>query len=194
MKQIRTRQVSFLAIGIATGMIALATGPSMSEAQGIPPEQVVDLIHTVIEADRTVYTRQVVNRLQNDEKVIKASEHFKQDKALPLPAQMLRMGSQLASEKGKFRYALISLWSINKANSPKTAFEKKGLEAVAKDPSKPFTSYETVGNKKYFMALYPDKAVSPACVLCHNGHKESPRKDFKLGDVMGGIVIALPLQ
>jgi hypothetical protein len=194
MKHNRSRSISYLAVGLAAAIIAVGARPPLGEAQGIPPEQVVDLIHTVIEADRTIYTRQVVNRLQNDEKVIKASEHFKADKALPLPAQMLRMAAQLGSEKGKLRYALISLWAINKANSPKTAFEKKGLEAVAKDPGKPYTSYETVGNKKYFMALYPDKAVSPACVVCHNAHKESPRKDFKLGDVMGGIVIALPLQ
>ncbi len=186
--------VSCLLIGVAASTVALGGAISWGETKGIPPEQVVDFIHTVIEADRTIYTRQVVNRLQNDEKVIKASEHFKQDKALPLPAQMLRMGAQMASEKGKFRYALISLWAINKANSPKSEFEKKGLEAVAKDPSKPYTSYQTVAAKKYFMALYPDKAVSPACVVCHNAHKESPRKDFKLGDVMGGIVIALPVE
>ena len=30
-----------------------------------------------MESDRTVYTRMVVNRLQNEEKVIKATEHFK---------------------------------------------------------------------------------------------------------------------
>jgi hypothetical protein len=31
-------------------------------------------------------------------------------------------------------------------------------------------------------------------VSCHNGHAESPRKDFKLNDVMGGVVVALPLE
>lgn len=182
---------------VAAAAIAAALAlplPVGAQSKGIPPEKVVDFIHTVIEADRTTYTRQVVNRLQNDEKVIKATEHFKEDKTLPLPAQMLRMGAQLASETGQFRYALISLWAINKANAPKSDFEKKGLEAVAKDPKKPYTSYETAGSKKYFMAVYADMAVAPACVTCHNGHKESPRKDFKIGDVMGGVVIALPVE
>jgi hypothetical protein len=189
----RIAQVLMFAIGVGA-LVATGATPAAGQGKGIPPETVVDYIHAVIEADRTVYTRQVVNRLQNDEKVIKATEHFKEEKTLPLPAQMLRMGAQLASEKGKFRYALISLWPINKANGPKSDFEKKGLETVAADPSKPYRSYETVGGKKYFMALYPDRAVAAACVLCHNGHKESPRKDFKLNDVMGGVVIALPLE
>ncbi|HEX4953302.1 MAG TPA: DUF3365 domain-containing protein [Thermoanaerobaculia bacterium] len=161
---------------------------------GIPPELVADYIHAVIEADRAVYADRVVQRLQNKEGVIKASEHFEADKALPLPAQMLRMGSQLVSEKGVgFRYALISPWAINKANLPKTEFEKQGVASVVADRTKPFRTIQEVAGKRYFMAVYADIAVSPACAACHNDHSESPRKDFKTGDVMGGVVITLPL-
>jgi len=35
--------------------------------------------------------------------------------------------------------------------------------------------------------------VAQACVGCHNAHANSPRRDFKLNDVMGGIVITVPL-
>ena len=141
-----------------------------------------------------MYADQVVQRLQNVEGVIKASEHFEADKALPLPAQMLRMGAQIASENGSFRYALISPWAINKANLPKADFEKAGLKQVVADPGKPYRSYQTVAGKRYFVAIYPDRAVSPACANCHNKHSESPRHDFSPGDVMGGIVITPPLD
>jgi hypothetical protein len=47
------------------------------------------------------------------------------------------------------------------------------------------------GGNKYFTAIYPDPAVSEACVSCHNGHKDSPRDDFKLGDVMGAVIIRI---
>jgi Protein of unknown function (DUF3365) len=181
-------------LGLLAGFFMLFGCGSKPGTQGIPPEKVAELIHQVLEADRTVYTKEVVNRLQLDEEVIKASEHFKEDKALPLPAQMLRMGAQLVAEKGVFRYALISKWAINKANLPKSDFEAKGLEAVVADPSKPYVETITAGGKKYFAALYADKAVAPACVTCHNGHKESPKTDFKLGDVMGGVVISIPLE
>jgi hypothetical protein len=80
-----------------------------------------DGLFTVMSADRAVYTKEVVNRLQNDEKVIKASEHWKDEKALPLPAQMFRMGAEsVASKNPGFNYALLSLWPINKQNAPKT--------------------------------------------------------------------------
>jgi hypothetical protein len=159
----------------------------------IPVASVADYVHTTIEADRATYAEQVVHRLQNVERVLKASEKFQEDKALPLPSQMLRMGAKAVagSNQGKLRYALISEWSINKANMPKTDFEKKGLSALAKNPNEPYRGFQKDADERYYMALYPDKAVSQACVDCHNDHAESPRQDFKLGDVMGGIVITM---
>jgi hypothetical protein len=143
-------------------------------------------------ADRTVYTVRVVNRLQNVEKVITADEHFMDKKALPLPAQMFRFGAEKAGETAKnFSYSLLSLWPVNRQNAPRTAAEKKGLQHVADNKGQNFYTEEALGGKKYFTAVYADPAVSPACVNCHNGHQESPRKDFKLNDVMGGVVIRL---
>src|SRR3970282_709009 len=119
-----------------------------------------DALHAVMESDRTVYTRPIVNRLQNEEKVIKASEHWKDDKALVLPAQMFRFGAEMVAEKKMgFSSSLQSLWPINKQNAPKTALEKQGLDAVAKDNPKPFYGEETLGKVKYFTAIYADKAI-----------------------------------
>jgi hypothetical protein len=154
-----------------------------------------DALHAVMEADRTVYTRNVVNRLQNDEKVIKASEHWQDDKALPLPAQMFRMGSEMAAQKNSdFSYALLSLWPVNKQNVPKTDVEKTGLQFVVDNKGQNYYGEETLGGKKYFTAVYPDVAIAPACVACHNAHKDSPRSDFELSDVMGGVVVRIPVS
>jgi len=179
-----------LAALVAAGVV----GAAPAQAQ-VSYKEMADALHAVMESDRTVYTRMVVNRLQNEEKVIKATEHFKDDKSLPLPAQMFRFGAEMVAErKMGFHYSLQSLWPINKQNAPKTALEKKGLEAVAKDPSKPFYGEETLGKTKYFTAIYADKAVAPACVTCHNEHKDTPKKDFKIGQAMGGVVMRIPMK
>lgn len=180
-----------------TGMAVLAAGLGVAGAAHaqVSYKEMADALHAVMESDRTVYTRMVVNRLQNEEKVIKASEHFKDDKALPLPAQMFRFGAEMVAEKKMgFSYSLLSLWPVNKQNEPKTALEKKGLEAVAKDPKKPFYGEETLGKTKYFTAVYADRAVAPACVTCHNEHKDSPKTDFKIGQTMGGVVLRIPMK
>ena len=175
-----------------TAMIPLAYAQTSSAT--IPVQQVTDMLHAVMEADRTVYTQKVVNRLQNEEKVITASEHFTDRKALPLPAQMFRFGAERVAEKNKtFSYSLLSLWPINAQNAPRTPAEKAGLEAVNKDKTKPYYQEETLGGKKYFTAVYADVAISPGCVSCHNEHIDTPRDDFKLNDVMGGVVIRVPL-
>jgi Iap family predicted aminopeptidase len=174
-----------------TAMIPLAYAQTTAT---IPVQQVTDMLHAVMEADRTVYTQKVVNRLQNEEKIITASEHFTDKKALPLPAQMFRFGAERVAEKNKtFSYSLLSLWPINNQNAPRTPAEKAGLEAVNKDKAKPYYQEETLAGKKYFTAVYADVAISPGCVSCHNEHVDSPRDDFKLNDVMGGVVIRIPL-
>lgn len=171
-------------------------GPAAASA-GLPKEKVADYLHMVLENDRTVYTRHVVNRLVKKEKVIAASEHWTDEKALPLPAQMFRMGAELTAEKtSEFSYSLQSLWPINKANAAgQTAIEKEGLEfTVANKGTAPFYGEEELGGQKYFVSVYADVAVAPVCVDCHNGHKDSPKTDFKLGDVMGGVVIRIPID
>jgi hypothetical protein len=185
-----------LVVGGATAATAAYAGWfGKDDPKGIPLQQVADMLHAVMEADRAVYTTRVVNRLQNEDKVIVADEHFVDKKALPLPAQMFRFGAERTAEKEKsFSYSLLSLWPINKQNGARTTVEKDGLQAVAADKSKPIYKEEELGGKKYFTAVYADVAISPACVSCHNGHSESPRKDFKLGDTMGGVVIRIPIN
>ncbi len=176
-------------------LLTCTVGQIARAAEGVSYQQMADGLHAVMEADRTVYTRMVVNRLQNEEKVIKASEHFKDDKALPLPAQMFRFGSEMVAEKNPgFSYSLLSLWAVNKQNMAKTAVETEGLKAVAANPKTAFYREELLGGKKYFTAVYPDRAISQACITCHNDHKDSPRTDFKLGDVMGGVVLRIPMN
>lgn len=175
-------------------MMAISTA---TYAEGMVSAQTMaDAIHAVVDSDRTVYTQKIVNRLSVDEKVINATEHWEDDVSLVLPAQMLRYGSELAVEKqpGKFTYSLLSLWPINKQNAPKTDAEKAGLEFVAKNLGQNYYTTEELGGKKYFTAVYADMAIAKACVSCHNEHKDSPRTDFKMADVMGGLVVRIPVQ
>jgi len=178
---------------IVAGSWTLSHGGKSDESVApIPAEKVADLLHAVIEADRTIYTTHVVERMQ-EKGITFAAEHWEQRNALPLPAQFLKLAGRLAAESGiGIRYGLISLWPIR--SGPTTEFERKGLEAVRTHPERPATSVVTSGRKRYFQAIYADRAVSKACVSCHNTHLLSPKRDFQLNDVMGGIVITIPLD
>ena len=173
-------------------IFVLLTGCA-DKSNNVSPQAMADAIHTVLEADRTAYTRLVVNRLTLEDKVIKASEHWKDDKALLLPAQMFRAGAEIAGNQKNFSYSLLSLWPVNKKNAAKTDAERKGLEQVAQTGENFYTE-ETLGERLFFTAVYPDKAVAEACTKCHNNHPDSPKSDFKFGEVMGGVVIRIGLD
>ena len=182
---------------VCTGVMGglAGCGGSSSGDGGIDPQVMADALHAIMEADRTVYAERVVNRLQDEERVIHATEHWLDERALPLPAQMFRMGAERAAEMtDTFAYALLSVWPINASNAPRTPMETQGLNAVAEDPSAPFYGTESLGGVDYYTAVYADVAVSQACVTCHNNHVDSPRTDFELDDVMGGIVVRIALD
>lgn len=180
---------------LTAGTVLALTGCGEEKKAGIDPHLYTDSLFAVMNADRTNYTKLVIARLGPDGSgSIRPDEHWKEyDDGAPLPAQMFRAGSEAVAEAtDKFTYSLQSVWPINKQNAPRTDLEKEGLEFIAENPGETFYGEEELGGVNYFTAVYPDVAVSEACSKCHNEHKDSPRTDFKVGDVMGGVVIRVP--
>lgn len=193
MRQGMTKAIMILAAGIALAGTFIAA-KSVAPPPGIPPAIVAGYVHAVIEADRAIYTKHVVDRMQ-ERGIVAASENWESQNTLPLPAQFLIDSARMVAKKDRgIRYRLVSLWPIYERNGPATDFERGGLEAILKQPDKTFTGYVESGGRRYFQAIYADVAVAQACIGCHNAHPNSPRRDFKLNDVMGGIVIILPME
>jgi len=180
------------------GFCALTLGAVRAEVaqsgarEGIPPEVVAEYVYAIVQADRTLYTTHVVERME-ERGVAVATDQWKEQGGLPLPAQMLLMaGEEIAGQGVNLRIRLASLWPINKANGPVDDFERIGLEKVAKEPKRPYTGIITQEGKRVFKAIYADRAVTHACVACHNRYPASQKPNLKLYDVMGGIVISFP--
>lgn len=184
-----------LASALVSGTALLASCGE-EEAKGIEPKIYTDSLFAIMKADRTNYTKLIIKRLgPAGAGSIKPAEHWKDlDNGAPLPAQMFRAGSEAVADlTDNFTYTLQSIWPINKQNAPKTPMEKAGLEFIADNPGENYYGEEKIGDTTYFTAVYPDVAVSDACTVCHNEHKDTPKTDFKLGEVMGGVVIRVPL-
>jgi len=178
---------------ILSGILAAGSIQS-ANAVDVSAEVMADAIHDVIEADRAVYVDLVIHRLVDEEEVIEATEAYYDDVTLPLPAQMLRASAEKVREKNSgFSFSLVSPWPINSQNKVKTEAEVKGMDFILKNPTKNYYGEETIAGKKYFTALYADIAVSKSCVDCHNNHKDSAKKDFKVLDVMGAVLVRIPL-
>ena len=165
-----------------------------NEVFRVPPPIVSDYVHAVLESDRYVYTKYVVKRMQAAKKA-EAKEFWLDENALPLPAQYL-LNTSLLARKNKLglNFRLISLWPINFNNSAANEFERNALVSVAINPLRPYMGKLKRGRSTYFQAVYPDFAVSNACVTCHNEHPKSPKKDFQIDDLMGGMMVSFPID
>jgi len=169
------------------------------ESGGITPRQFADGVHAVMMADRTVYATHVVTNLKKQDAPVTADEYWDDnDDTIPLPAQMFRMGAELVDDNPSagFTYSLRSKWPLNEQHSAANEFEKKALEFLSDNPGEAFYGEEELAGKKYFVAVYPDRAVAEACWVCHNEHERrgADYPDFEKDDVMGGVLVRIPLQ
>lgn len=158
------------------------------------PRAMADALHAVIAADRQAYA-ELVDRVRAGSNPIAVSENWRETRSLPVHAQLLRTAAQSIQKEGaEFSYTLRSPWPINASHGPQTEIEQKGLDFVTRHPGETYYADEELGGRSYFTAVYPDRATLPSCVDCHNRDPRSPRHDFKPGDLMGAIVVRVPLE
>lgn len=138
---------------------------------------------------RTWYTKKIVG----DGK--KVGLNFDEDwlnydiEAGPLPALFLRSTSTFI-EKSPIPLGLYlgSDFPISKSNLL-TGIQKEKFKEIKQDKQpKFFFDKETNRN----IAMFADFASANACVSCHNNHKDSPKKDWKLNDIMGATTWSYP--
>jgi hypothetical protein len=148
--------------------------------------KMADSVHSAIAVNRQIYTELLEERY-------KAGPG--QEKDLPGHAQVFREANLRIQQRGaEFSYVLRSLSPIRESNGPQTQVELTGLEFIAKNPGQTFYTEEEVGGRAYFTAIYPDRATLGSCVDCHNKHPLSPRRDYRANDVIGAIVVRVPLE
>lgn len=185
--------LGFIFAGAAILIILGFNRTPAGEPGGIPPEVVARYLYSIVQTERALYTTHIVERMQ-DLNIVKATENWKDNGTLPLPVQMLRIaGEEIYGHGTGLEIRLASLRPIYDWNGPADDFERKGLELVAINPDSPYTGIVTKEGNRLFKAIYADRAVSKVCVDCHNTHPSSPKQDYHLHDVMGGLIISFPL-
>jgi adenylate cyclase len=80
-----------------------------------------------------------------------------------------------------------------KDGGPKDNFEREALRRLTANPDQPYWSFEEVEGRpslRYTSA----RRMEESCVRCHNSHPDSPKKDWRVGDVPGVLEIVRPLD
>jgi hypothetical protein len=172
---------------------ALALPPPSNGA--ISPQNQADSLHLVIAADREMYCRMYIARQTGDAPSPNAAASGKPGESWPLPSEMFRRAAESIQSKGaEFSYALRSLRPIDPRNGPQTELEQRGLAFVTSHPTENYYGPEMLGGRRYFTAVYPDIPAVAACVDCHNRRSASIPQRYQVGEIMGGIVVRVPLE
>ncbi|MCP5006963.1 MAG: DUF3365 domain-containing protein [Planctomycetes bacterium] len=145
--------------------------------------------------DRKQYTKNIVIKLKKDGVVdVHPNRNYANiDGGIPLPATFVQEVSANINEKGVYSYTLISKWNINKDKGLKTEFENDAFDYLYSKEGKSFSRYMIHNGIYTLRYASADVASAQGCVSCHNAHEDSPKNDFKLGDVMGVLVVNIPI-
>jgi len=142
---------------------------------------------------RGYYTENVVKKATGNG--LKAAvEHKAQPNAIPLPATMIHEMSALLA-KNDTSVSLYSSYPFpNRAARVLDEFQKSAWDRLINEPDAVISRQETRQGRRVVRVAIADRMAGEACVGCHNNHPESPKKDWKLGDVRGVLEVVTAID
>jgi adenylate cyclase len=148
--------------------------------------QAVDL-NSVISSVRSYYASNVVGRVLSHNGQTQAAHNYEAiPGAIPIPATLsLELGRVISEQQQNISYRFVSDYPFkNRAPHNLDDFEKDALTALRADPDRPVVQKTSTFLTDRVRLIAP-VIMGAACVSCHNSHPESPKRDWKVGDVRG---------
>lgn len=169
----------------------LPDADSSQQGATIHVRELLDMCAEENAAARKLYTQDIVAR--GAAVGLDYRENWKEPgvDAGPLPALFLRETAR-AVERGPLRLGLFlgSEYPISAVNRFSGTQAKVFRELLTTRHPQYFFAQDT----KRHVAMYPDVALAAACVDCHNEHADTPKRDWKVGDVMGATTFTYPKE
>lgn len=163
-------------------------GAADSASTAVATTRLFNAANAINDAARLVYTKRIVGGGSA------AGLQFGEDWAEPgvdkgpLPALFLRLVARRMETKPEpLGLYLGSDQPINPSNRFSADQITQFLQ-VKTNRAPSFGQTET----GFSVAMYPDLASAQPCVDCHNEHPDSPKTDWRLGDVMGATTWTYP--
>ena len=142
----------------------------------------------IIDVMRDFYAKDVVARVQGAAGApVTATHAYKiTPGGIPIPATLsLELGRLIGERDGAVKYRFVSdLPFRGRAPHDLDAFERSAIGNLRQNPDQPMV--ETTGSIfDRQVRIATPVVMGPVCVACHNSHPDSPKTDWKVGDVRG---------
>lgn len=147
-----------------------------------------------IKITRGYYTGQIVAKALAANALTPSYNHASDPGAIPLPATFVQDISNLLREKDT-TLSLVSPYPWpHRAGRVMDDFQTKAWEAFQADPSTIFSREETRNGRRLLRVAVSDRMTGETCVSCHNTDQDSPKKDWKLGDVRAVMEVSKVIE
>ena len=143
----------------------------------------------------TLYSSEVVVPVQTRGIEVTHDYRAKQG-AIPLPPTLsMEIGTRIAEKGYGMRVRSYSDYPFpwRKDSGPKDKFEREALQYLRQYPDQPFIRFEDFRGLPSLRYATADR-MRASCVGCHNSHPDSPKTDWKEGDVRGVLEVIRPLD
>jgi serine/threonine protein kinase len=142
------------------------------------------------------YSAHVVERLPGSG-VEATHDYATRPHAVPAPATFtIELGRQISnrSQRGmEVRLYSAAPFRFRKDGGPRDDFEQEALQRLQEAPQRPFYRFEDYRGRPV-LRYATARRMRDTCVKCHNTHPDSPRADWRVGDVRGILEIIRPLD
>jgi hypothetical protein len=155
----------------------------------IPIETVLRLVAAENDVARALYAGEIVEPGQSAGLVFNENWRDEAVEAGPLPELFLRETSaSLTDSPIALGLFLGSDFSIVASNG----FSARQMTGFANIKTSHEPQIFLDDNTQLYTAMFPELASVQSCVDCHNGHPDSPKTDWAVGDVMGATTWTYP--
>jgi len=144
---------------------------------------------------RKLYTSEVADRVAGHGIQV-THDYATKEGAIPLPATFsMELGNRISEQSTGMQARLYSDFPFpwRKDGGPRDDFEREAIRQLRQFPDQPFYRFEDFQGRPSLRYVVADR-MEAGCVSCHNSHPDSPKKDWKLGDVRGVLEIIRPLD
>ncbi len=134
---------------------------------------------------RNFYASEILPRIRANNAIV--THDFEEiSNAFPLPATYAKtFGNYISKNHEGYQARVYSDMPFEWREQTLDEFEKEAMNALRKNPEKPYWRIEVQGDLPVLRYALADR-LTESCVGCHNTYIGTPKKDWKVGDVRRG--------
>lgn len=187
-----TTTILFLSVLLPYLYMTVATEENLVESSITKSRQIISQFKIL----RGYYTRNVVQKVKARTDMEITFNHAQNENAIPLPATMIHDLSELYDKNNTgIKLRLYSEWPFpNRKSRVLDDFAKGAIKAFKSNPDAAYARKQTLDGIETVRVALADKFQAEGCVNCHNSHPDTPKNDWKLGDVRGVLEVIFPID